>query len=173
MSKLNWITKPQRFPPVCQRSNSLLTGFLRPKYLSTFWVFSVLCFSGSHSPPLFQWIPTAFSLRFKFTALVNPGSFTAFSGFSPGILYPPHTLPSGRTALILLGHMVLCLVGSFIYSSFRSFHRPSHKVSMNTMLSGGDAIGGLKVPALKGLGKWRKWTSIEESHRKCKITALL
>lgn len=109
----------------------------------------------------------------RFTALVNPGSFTAFSGFSPGILYPPHTLPSGRTALTLPGHMVLCLVGSFIYSSFRSFHRPSHKVSMSTMFSGGDAIGGLKVPALKGLAKWRKWTSIEESHRNCKMTALL
>lgn len=139
MSKLNWITKPQSFPPLSQFESklSLLSSSLRPPKLKHTSDLCVLGFSGCYSPPHFQWIPTAFSVRLKFAFLEDPAFFSVPFDlpFPPHDLFPLSTQNSLPSCWVPLSSVFTDL---FILSITQSF---IPQMLMGTMLSCGGPIG--------------------------------
>ena len=138
LSKLNWITKPQSFPPLCQFKTKLclLSSSLRPPELKL-WIFVCWIFQAATLLPFFrgslQLSVSDWSSHFWRTLLSSQCS-----------LQPPlpttqslSSVHSGLTSQ-LLGSTSSVLTDLFILSIIQSF---TPQMLMGTLLSCGGPIG--------------------------------
>lgn len=125
MSKFNWITKPQCFPPLCQLKIQLSSHWLlMTQILKHIWGLFCVVFFRQPLPSSFSVDPHSFQSQIQIHSLGGPRllhDILWFFFWHP--LPTTHTFHSGHATLTLLEHIVLCLVGSFIYSPFLSYHQ--------------------------------------------------
>ena len=124
-------------PCVSLRANSLSSLVLRPPEHKHTPDLCVLGFSGCYSPPHFQRIPIAFSVRLKFAFLEDPAFFSVLFDLP----FPPHDrFPLSTQDCFPAVRLHVFRVHWFIhpFSIIQSF---IPQMLMGTMLSCGGPIG--------------------------------